>query len=164
MSTYRSAAHRVEAHLFPMLLLSVLIAGVSDADKETPEYKAAVSALLQAQDEAVSDMPAKDRAKIIRRSGRLSIEVLRPYEEAETNAAKVALIVYHVLRELIEADYFVLADGPMRDGVEFVMSACEHAAEIEPVMRSAEKQAAKLLLSLRAAGYFGGLAREETAA
>ena len=164
MSTYRSATQRVEAHLFPMLLLSVLIAGVSDADKETPEYKAAVSALLQAQDEAVSDLPAKERAKIIRRSGRLSIEVLTPYEKAETNAAKVALIVYHMMRTLIEADYFILPDGPMRDGVEFVMSACEHAAEIEPVMRSAEKQAAKLLRSLQAAGYFGGLVVRRDAA
>jgi len=163
MTSYRSATQRVEAHLFPMLLLSILIAGVSDADKETPEYKAAVSALLAAQDEAVSDLPEKERSKIIRRSGRLSIEVLTPFEEAETNTAKVALIVYHVLRELIEADYFVLGDGPMRDGVEFVMSACEYAAEIEPVMRSAEKQAAKLLRSLQATGYFGGIARRKNA-
>ena len=155
--SYRSATQRVEAHLFPMLLLSVMTAGVSDEDKATPEYQSAYSSLQTAQYEAISDLPKKDGEKIVRRSIKVCVGILKPHEDAQTGVAKVALIVYNMMRTLIEADYFLLPDGPMRDGVEFVMSACEHAAEIEPVMRSAEKQAAKLLRSLQATGYFGGL-------
>lgn len=150
--SYRSDRQRVEALILPQMLLGVLLTGVNDPD--LPDAKDAKKNLLEASQEAFSDLREPQRSKIIRRAHRVHLEVMAPYEKQGQRMDKIGLIVFFLLKAITECDYMQIGEGPMQRGVDLMLVALEPAAEITPMLESAKKQARKLLDHLQRLGYY----------
>lgn len=154
--SYVSDRQRIERMLFPMLAQNVVASGADDPN--SPDARKAFRAFGQAMEEAVSGLDEKKRYSLIRRGIRLHEELVGPFKEAEARVDKVGLIMYYLLSWAIESGYLVLHDGTaMSQGLDLLLPAMEHSANISPLTRSAHKAATKLLQALQKEGYFRGV-------
>jgi hypothetical protein len=143
---------RVEALLFPQMLLAVLIAGVGHKDDEYEKCKAL---LLAACEEILHDLDDRRRSSILRRTYRLQLAVTEPYRKEGVPLAKVGLMELYVLQRILDDNYLVLTEGSsMAKALDLIVPALGHALEEPKLNTSAQKQAGKMLSALQAAGYF----------
>ncbi len=147
---------RVELTLAPVILLDVLEAGA--VDPKADDVVAARTHLVLAATEVLGDLPAPERAKIIRRSERAFTVATAPYRKAGDAASKLGLIAFYWLQDLVTAEYFVLAeDSQLQKALDLLLPALEPAANIPAMDASARKQATKFLRTLQGLGYFRGV-------
>lgn len=147
---------RVEIMLPAQIMLGVLLAGASD--QECDDFKIAKEAFIEASDEAVRDLMPEKRASIIRRMFRVNLEVSAPYQKENARVDKMGLIAFYWLRALVDQDYLILHEGSaMQRGMDIMMPALEHAANIEKLDASAQKNARKFLAHLQRLGYYPGV-------
>lgn len=147
---------RVEIMLPAQIMLGVLLAGASDQDCE--EFRMAKEAFIEASDEAVRDLMPQKRNAIIRRMFRVNLEVTAPYQKEDARVDKMGLVAFYWLKALIEQDYLILYEGSaMQRGMDIMMEALEHAANIEKLDASAQKNARKFLAHLQRLGYYQGV-------
>lgn len=154
---YFSDRHRVEMLLLPMIAQSVVKAGANQPD--APEAIAAINHFAKAMEEAVADVDSKKRYSLIRRALRLHNDITKTHREAKARVDKVGLMLFYLLEWAIHDGYLVLHDGtPMAKGLDLLLPALEHAANISKLDASARKAAAKLLEALQYDGFFMGVA------
>lgn len=147
---------RVEVMLPAQIMLGVLLAGASD--QECDDFKIAKEAFIEASDEPVRDLMPEKRAYIIRRTFRVNMEVTAQYQKADARVDKMGLIAFYWLRALIDQGYLVLhAGSAMERGMDIMLPALEHAANIEKLDASAQKNARKFLAHLQRLGYYLGV-------
>ena len=150
---YRSDRQRVELHLLPMLMLGMVIAGVNDPDH--PDAKECQKQLLAAAEEPFADLKEPLRSKLIRRGHRAHEEVTEPYRKQDARVDKIGLIFYWLLKAITDCEYIVIGeDCALQKGLDIIWPALEHAAEIDPMMISAKKQAKRVLEHLQRLGYY----------
>lgn len=146
---------RVEIVLPAQIMLGILLAGVSE---ETPEFEACKLHLLNACKEPVADLLPRQQSKILDRATRLHRDVARPYVVDGADTAKFGLVVFYWLQSIVDCGYFAFTDGSAIDkALKLFLPAIEHAAQVEAIDRSAQKQARKFLGRLQSLGYFQGV-------
>lgn len=145
---------RVEILLPVQMMLGVVLAG---ANEENDAFKECVGHLLKACEEPVSDLLPSQQRKILNRVERLHREVSAPYTKDGAEVSKLGLIVFYWLQGLVDSGFFVFAAGSEVDqAVALFIPAIEHAAQVEAVDRSAQKQAGRMLEHLQSSGYYQG--------
>lgn len=160
---YVSDRHRVEALLFPQMLWAVVEAGV--ADKSQSDYQKCQRLLREAMDEPVRGLSDKDRGKIVRRCGRVHLEITAPYRtEATPHCDKIGLILYFLIKSVVEDGYLVFGAGSAIDrALTLYLPAISHLTEVPALFASSRKHGRKVLEQLQRLGYFGGVAFAEAA-
>ena len=160
---YVSDRQRVEALLFPQMLWAVVEAGV--ADKTQDDYKECQRLLREAMDEPVRGLRDKDRGKIVRRCGRVHLDITAPYRtEATPHCDKIGLIVYFLIKSVVEDGYLVFGAGSAIDrALDLYLPAIAHLTEEPALFASSRKHARKVLEHLQRLGYFGGVPFAEAA-
>ena len=118
--------------------------------QENPDVNL-LTLLNQAKSEI--NIPPDREAKINRRAIRILNTIVRPFEEAEASVAKFGLVLFYVLRELVDEGRFTIDDGSALDKfVEMLLSddgSLVELANIEKVDNSAMKQSRKMMETLR---------------
>jgi hypothetical protein len=151
--TYLSDRQRIELHLPPMFLLGVVIAGVTD--ERHPDAVECRELLIAAAEAPFADLREPLRSKLIRRGHRTHEEVAGPYRKENSRVDKVGLIFYWLLKAITDCDYIVIGqDSALQKALDLVFPALEHAAVIDPLMASAQKQGRKVLEHLQRLGYY----------
>jgi hypothetical protein len=154
--TYLSDRHRVELLLLPMIAQSVVKAGATHPGD--PTVIQAVNHFAAAIQEVVAGVDDKKRYSLLRRASRLHNAAAQPHVEAKVRVDKVGLMLFYLLNWSVECGYLVLHDGtPMAKGLDLLLPALEHAANISKLDASAQKAAVKLLTTLQADGFFQGV-------
>lgn len=154
--TYVSDRQRVEWILLPMIAQCVIKAGVNDVDH--PDAKKAIDLFAQAMLESVQGLPDKKSFSLMRRALRLHEELIKPFRNHESRVDKVGLMLFNIMSWATECDYLVLHDGtPMSLGMDLLLPALQHAANITKLDESARKAAGKMLKTLQEEGYFSGV-------
>lgn len=149
---------RVEALLFPQMLLAVLIAGAQEKDEE---YEKCQKLLLAACEEILHGLDDRRRAAIVRRTYRLQLAVTEPYRKEGVPLAKVGLMELYVLQRILDDNYLVLTEGSaFSKALELIVPALSHALEEPKLNTSAQKQANKMLSALQTSGYFESIGAE----
>ena len=79
------------------MLWAVVEAGV--ADKTQADFQECQRLLREAMDEPLAGLVDKERGKIVRRTGRVHLEITAPYRMEEvTLCDKIGLIVYFLIK------------------------------------------------------------------
>ena len=163
MTAYVSDRQRVEALLFPQMLWAVVEAGV--ADKTLPDFQECQRLLREAMEEPLAGLDDKDRGKIVRRTGRVHLEITEPYRTEEvTLCDKISLIVYFLIKAVTDCDYLVIPlDSAIQRALDFYLPAIAHLTGEPALFASSRKHARKVLEQLQRHGYFGGVPFAEAA-
>lgn len=134
------------------MLYAVVANGGEGAEgaKILAEAKAAAYEPLQGLAPAV-------RAKLVRRIDRASAEAMREVEGA--TVGKAGLVVFELVRMIVESGYLVLAEGSAFDrAMNNVLAHLDPLAASAPTLHaSASKQARRALARLQAQGYYQGV-------
>lgn len=147
---------RVELLLAPIVFLDVVLNGTAEPDGE--EAMATRQLLRSAIEEIVEDLREPQRSKIIRRSRRVYGDAVEPYRREGMEVAKLGLIAFYWLQNLVGQGYFVLPAGcPLERAIEAILPALEPTANVPALDASARKQARKVHERLQAQGYFQGV-------
>jgi len=134
---YRSDRQRVEALLIPQMFLGVLICGVNDPDH--PDAKTCQERLIQASEEAFSDLREPERSKIIRRAHRTHLEVTAPYQREGHRVDKMGLIVFFLVKAITDCDYMIIGpESSLQRALDLMLPALEPSTEIGPLLDSAQ--------------------------
>ena len=159
---YLSDRQRVEALLFPQMLWAVVEAGVND--KEGAEFKECQRLLFEAMAEPVKGLSERDTGKIVRRTGRVHLDVTEPYRQEGARCDKVGLIVYFLIKAATECDYLVIPEGSaIQRALDLYLPAVQHSADEAALFASSKKHARKVLKHLQRLGYFDGVPFAEAA-
>ena len=163
MTAYVSDRQRVEALLFPQMLWAVVEAGV--ADKTQDDFQECHRLLREAMEEPLAGLDDKDRGKIVRRTGRVHLEITAPYRtEATPLCDKIGLIVFFLIKSATDCDYLVIpANSAIQRALDLYLPAIEHLTDEPALFASSRKQARKVLGHLQRLGYFGGVPLAEAA-
>ena len=163
MTGYLNDRQRVEALLFPQMLWAVVEAGV--ADKTLPDFQECQRLLREAMEEPLAGLDDKDRGKIVRRTGRVHLEITEPYRTEEvTLCDKISLIVYFLIKAVTDCDYLVIPlDSAIQRALDFYLPAIAHLTGEPALFASSRKHARKVLEQLQRHGYFGGVPFAEAA-
>lgn len=147
---------RVELMLAPIVLLDVVLNGISEPDgEEAMETRRLLRAAIE---EVVADLREPQRSKIIRRSRRVYGDAVEPYRREGMEVAKLGLVAFYWLQNLVAQGYFVLAeDSLLQRALDRLLPALEPAANIPALDASAQRQAIRFLRGLQCAGYFAGV-------
>ena len=153
---YLSDRQRVEMLLLPMIAQSVVKNGA--ANPNAADAVAAINHFAEAIHEVVASLDNKKRYALLRRATRLHYDVTKPFVEAECRVDKVGLMLYYILNWALASDYLVLHDGtPMSLGLDLLLPALAHSAQIAKLDASAQKAAARLLKVLQEDRFFEGV-------
>lgn len=103
--------------------------------------------------EPIEDLPPRERGKLARRIERVVNEAIKPWEGQP--AIKIAMTIYHFLRDLTDREVLVLWEGSaMGQTMDLLFPMFEHGFACERQDASAQKQARRLLTFLQGQGYF----------
>ena len=150
---YLSDRQRIETLLLPIMCQSVVKSGAGDPS--APDAVACSNHFGKAIEEGVSGLDEKKKYSLLRRALRLHELVTAPYTKHGARVDKVGLMVFYVLKWATDAEYLILHDGSaMSQGLDILLPALEHAAEIEALSNSAKKAAGKMLAQLQREGFF----------
>ena len=153
MSAYRSDRQRIETLLLPIMCQSVVKSGAGDPS--AADAIACANHFGSAIEESIAGVGEKKKYSLLRRAMRLHETITEPYTKHGSRVDKVGLMVFYVLKWATESEYLILHDGTaMSKGLDLLLPALEHAAQIEPLENAARKQAKKLLAHLQLEGYF----------
>ena len=99
------------------------------------------------------NIPPDREAKINCRAIRILNTIVRPFEEAEASVAKFGLVLFYVLRELVDQGRFAIDDGSALDKFcDLLLSddgSLVELANIRKVDSSAQKASRKMMEVLR---------------
>lgn len=152
---WASDRQRVEVLLPAQMVLAIIIAGAGDRDAD---FDACKALLLTACKEPVADLTPAHQRKVLNRATRLHREVSAPYTKDGAEVSKLGLIVFYWLKAVVDSGYLVFAAGSAIDrAIDLFVPAIEHAAQVEAVDRSAQKQAVHMLRHLQRLGYYQGI-------
>lgn len=145
---------RVELLLPIEMMIGLVRAGDVDHDADTV---ACIEHLTAGALELIGGLDDKAKAKILRRVKRTHVAVSLAYTKDGAEVAKYGLIVFFLIKHLVETGYLVIPEGGEVDrGISLYMAGLEHAAREDLVVKSATKQSAKLLGHLQRLGFYEG--------
>ncbi|WP_336801775.1 hypothetical protein [Kaistia sp. MMO-174] len=149
---------RVEILLPAQIMLGVLIAGVPEDQQAGPEFAECQRHLLDAAKEPVADLLPGQQRKILNRVTRVHREVSAPFTPEGSEVSKFGLIAFYWIKALVDCEFFIFAAGSSIDrAIELFIPAIEHAAQIEAVDRSAQKQARRMIGHFQRLGFYRGV-------
>lgn len=156
---YLSDRHRVEICLPAQMMLACAIAGISEENQQTDDFKSFKKDLIEAGWEPVEDLDPKKQGNVLRRVLRLHESIPKQIiGDDYGNIPKLALVQFHLIRFIIEDGYLQYEeDGIFHRAVLTFMEALQHHAAEERFNASAIKAAKKLLRRLQSEGYYRGV-------
>lgn len=156
---YLSDRHRVEICLPAQMMLACAIAGISEENQQTDDFKSFKKDLIEAGWEPVADLDTKKQGNVLRRVLRLHESIPKQIiGDDHGNIPKLALVQFHLIRFIIEDGYLQYEeDGIFHRAVLTFMEALQHHAAEERFNASAIKAAKKLLGRLQSEGYYRGV-------
>lgn len=136
--------------------MSVLRDGVEDKGQE---YTETMHLLSIAEDEVIALHGGRDGGvKIKRRVERMLRSTLDRVIHNGAEVEKIGLIVFFVVQSLVDGDCLVYNAGSAIDkSLMAFVEAISHGTESEKAVRSAQKQAGKMLSALQSQGYYTSL-------
>jgi len=156
---YLNDRQRIELMLPPQVMLAVLIDGVNDPDH--PDAIKCRELLVKASAEPIQDLPPNKQVQLTRRVMRTHLEVTAAYRKDGMRTDKLGLIAYYWLKALLDQDYLVLGpESYFSQALDLFLPAIEHAAQIEKLDKSAQKNARKFLAHLQSLGFYQGVSPE----
>lgn len=157
---YLSDRHRVEICLPAQMMLACAIAGISEENQQTDDFKQFKQDLIEAGWGPVEDLDPKKQGNVLRRVLRLHESIPKQIiGDDHGNIPKLALVQFHLIRFILEDGYLQYEEsGVFHRSVLAFMEALQHHAEEERFNASAIKQAKKLLQRLQSEGYYRGVA------
>lgn len=149
--------------LWPLAsIMSVLRDGVED---KGPEYTETMRLLSIAEAEVIALHGGPDGGlKIKRRVERMLRLTLDLVIHNGAEVEKIGLIVFFVVQALVDGDCLVYNAGSAIDkSLMAFVESISHGADSEKVVRSAQKQAGKMLSILQSQGYYTSLLKAKAA-
>jgi len=155
---YLSDKQRVEISLPAQLMYAVFIAGINEDIQQGDDFKRLRFDLVDAIREPTNDLKSNKALSVLRRTNTISKTVMDMITHDNIEVGKAGLIIFHVLRFIIEDDYFhYQTDSAIGRCLVVYMEALDHHAQIPERNQSAIKQAVKLLHWLQSQGYYVGV-------
>ncbi|MGU3387206.1 hypothetical protein ACLBYG_22040 [Methylobacterium sp. D53M] len=124
--------------------------GKREVERQTAELERLCALACR---EPIQDLPVREHGKLARRIERVVNEAIKPWEGQP--AIKIALTIYHFLRDLTDREVLVLWEGSaMGQTMDLLFPMFEHGFACERQDASAQKQARRLRGFLEDRGYF----------
>ena len=151
---YRSDTQIVEELLPPQLMMTILTRGVHP-DEQDDDFHEIQNLLIASGSYTLRGTTRQQREKLVARAGRVYAKLADEYAQTGSLVGKFGLVCFYFFDQMIDEGIFVLPDDHVfRIAMEKLTPHFAQYAEIEKVDTSAQKQAARMLGSLQAQGYY----------
>jgi hypothetical protein len=148
---YLSEAQRIELLIIPRMLFQVIVGGASVPNH--PEAVAVKNHLKEAILDPLRGLTPEAAAKITRRMERYHEALCK--DLGHHGNAKMALILWHLVRDLLDRSVLVLEEGSaLAEALMLMLPMFEYKMDVEQIDKSARKQSEKLLKRFNNDGFF----------